>query len=553
MVPATPRTTGWARFRGAPGETRQVVLGRLGCPDSGPGTQPRSGADGTRYRGHSAADHRRTRACADPSPPRGIRERAAVDHRCRWAGARIRPPEAPREIRTQAAPRALSPGRRRTAAILRAGPDGAGGEEAIDIERAAPPLTAEPNRTASKVIEAANRRLNRNDSVAVGIVNAAAPFLPVLLVRLGASGVAVGLITALPAVAGTLLALPVGRWLQGRRDIVPAYSGARLIAHTIYAPIALALWLAPADWTVAGILAIWAVAMVPNSIGQVAFPIVMDGAAGSRGRYDLLGRRWAIIGLVTAVTMAAGGQLLRILPFPMNYEVFLLVCASGGIGSFYFARRYVIPAQAAAVPAATRSPVARIAEVVGHLRTERPFAAFEVRALVYSAGIGLAAPLLPLFYVHEVNAPDAVIGLIGAGQSLGALAGYVTWRLISRRWGRSSVLVPALLLGALPPAAFFAIHDQVLVVTVSVVSGFGSAGAGLALFDELMRRVPMRLGVTFASIDQTIQNAALIAAPILGGTLSVAIGIRPALVLASVVSLAGFGLFMIDLYQARSR
>ena len=402
-------------------------------------------------------------------------------------------------------------------------------------------------------VEATNRTLNRNDSVAVGIVNAASPFLPVLLVRLGASGVAVGLVTALPAVAGALLALPIGRWLQGRRDIVPAYSGARLIAHTIYAPMALALVIAPPAWAIAAILAIWAVAMVPNTIGQVAFPIVMDGAAGSRSRYDLLGRRWAIIGLVTAVTMAGGGQLLRVLPFPVNYEVFLLVCASGGIGSFSFARRYVIPSHVSDAPTDLRSPLARLREVADLLRAERPFAAFELRALVYSAGIGLAAPLLPLFYVHEVNAPDAVIGLIGAGQSLGSLAGYVVWRLISHRRGRTSVLVPALLLGALTPAVFFAIHDLAIVVAVSVGAGFASAGAGLALFDELMRRVPMRLGVTFSSIDQTIQNSALIAAPILGGALSTLIGIRPSLVVASVVALGGFGLFMVDLYRARSR
>jgi Major Facilitator Superfamily len=421
-----------------------------------------------------------------------------------------------------------------------------------DRTRARPSLTAEPVPTLSRAVEAANRTLNRNDSVAVGVVNAAAPFLPVLLVRLGASGVAVGLITALPAVAGALLALPLGRWLQGRGDIVPAYSWSRLIAHTIYAPIAVALWLVPVEWTVAAVLVLWAVAMIPNTIGQVAFPIVMDGTAGSRGRYELLGRRWAIIGLVTAITMAGGGQLLRTLPFPGNYQLFLVVCATGGIGSFYFARRYVIPTQVAGAPAAMLSPLAGLRDLLANLRSERPFAAFELRSLVYSAGIGLAAPLLPLFYVHEVSAPDAVIGLIGAGQSLGALAGYVTWRLISRRWGRSSVLVPALLLGALSPAALFAIHDQVLVVAVAVISGFGSAGTGLALFDELMQRVPMRLGVTFASIDQTIQNAALIVAPILGGTLSVAVGIRPALVLASIVSLGGLGLFLLDLYHARA-
>ena len=272
-------------------------------------------------------------------------------------------------------------------------------------------------------VEAANRTLNRNDSLAVGVVNAAAPFLPVLLVRLGATGVAVGLVTAIPAVAGALLALPIGRRLQRRQDIVPAYSRSRLIAHTIYAPIALVLLLVPLDWAVAAILVLWAVAMVPNTIGQVAFPIVMDGAAGSRGRYDLLGRRWAIIGLVTAVTMAAGGQLLRLLPFPTNYELFMLVCAIGGIGSFYFARRYVIPAQVPEDAATAVRPPPGSARWSPISARSRPFTAFEIRALVYSAGVGLAAPLLPLFYVKEVVAPDAVVGLIGAGQSLGCAGG----------------------------------------------------------------------------------------------------------------------------------
>jgi len=92
----------------------------------------------------------------------------------------------------------------------------------------------------------------------------------------------------------------------------------------------------------------------------------------------------------------------------------------------------------------------------------------------------------------------------------------------------------------------------VAVVIVSVAAGFAAAGAGLALFDEMMRRIPTRLGVTFASIDQTIQNAALIVAPILGGTLSGVIGIRNALVVAALVSLAGFAFFMLDLYNERS-
>ena len=52
------------------------------------------------------------------------------------------------------------------------------------------------------------------DGIGVGLASAAAPFLPVFLVRLGATNFQVGLLTTMPAVTGLLLAVAVGRFLQ---------------------------------------------------------------------------------------------------------------------------------------------------------------------------------------------------------------------------------------------------------------------------------------------------------------------------------------------------
>src|SRR6185503_3599514 len=73
-----------------------------------------------------------------------------------------------------------------------------------------------------------NWRLVQVDSVFIGIVTASGTFLPVFLLRLGASANDVGLLTALPALTAFALAIPFGRWLQGRRNIVPWYSRMRL-------------------------------------------------------------------------------------------------------------------------------------------------------------------------------------------------------------------------------------------------------------------------------------------------------------------------------------
>jgi hypothetical protein len=403
-----------------------------------------------------------------------------------------------------------------------------------------------PSMAASDQTVAHNYRIVQADSAAMGLVNAAGPFLPVLLVRLGASGTQVGLLTALPGVSGVLLAIPIGRWLQRRRNIVSWYSRARLLAQSTYAGMALAVFVAPPGLAIDLVLVLWAASTIPNMLGQVAFPIVMDGAAGARGRYELLSRRWSIMGLVTAAAVVAAGQLLGIMSFPANYEVLFVGFSLAALASFWFSRQIRIPDQAPIARAGGPSLWVRSRELLGLVRSESSFVRYEFRAFFTSAGTGLAAPLLPLFYVHEVQAPDWWIGIIAAGQSAGALVGYQLARRVARRRGGGTVLLPALLGAALVPVTLALVHDLAVVAALSLVGGMASAAASLSLFDELMQRVPLRYGVTFSAIDQSTQNIALTAAPLASGVLAVTIGIRPALVVVTVVSALGFMLFAID-------
>src|SRR5512141_2530722 len=192
---------------------------------------------------------------------------------------------------------------------------------------------------------AGNYTLVQVDSVFVGLVSVAGTFLPVFLVRLGATGTEIGLLTSIPALTAFLLAIPFGRWLQGRHNIVPWYSRLRLVAWSSYAVIAVAVVLLPASLAVPASLLVWAAASLPSTAGLVAFPIVMDGAAGPHGRFDLLGRRWATAGVATTVAVVVAGQALGLVAFPANFELLLIGCSLAGVGSFLISRRFVIPDQ----------------------------------------------------------------------------------------------------------------------------------------------------------------------------------------------------------------
>ena len=392
-------------------------------------------------------------------------------------------------------------------------------------------------------VQARNWTLVQVDSVFIGIVTASGTFLPVFLLRLGASANDVGLLTALPALTAFALAIPFGRFLQGRRNIVPWYSRMRLVAWLSYATMAAVAALLPREQAIPVMLAVWALASLPSTAGLVAFPIVMDGAAGRDGRFDLLGRRWAIAGTSTAIAVALGGQFLDAIPFPANFELLFALISVAGVGSYLQSSRIVIPDQVRAASVAQAPARQRVSNLWSLVMANRSFVRFELRSLLYTATIGLSMPVLPLFYVHEVKAPDAWIGIIGAASSAGGVLGYLVARHLARQRGVGMILLPSMLAMALAPAILSAIGWLPAVAAIVFVMGVASAGVQLAMFDQLMHRVPSEHGVTFTSVDQSVQNVALVLAPNVGGLLVVAIGARSTLLIVALVGAVALGSF----------
>ena len=104
-------------------------------------------------------------------------------------------------------------------------------------------------------------------------------------------------------------------------------------------------------------------------------------------------------------------------------------------------------------------------------------------------------------------------------------------------------LLPSMLAIAVAPAVLAAVAWLPLVAAIAFVIGIAGAGVQLALFDQLMRRVPVENGVTFTSVDQSVQNVALILAPNIGGVLAATIGARNSLLILALLGAVSFVLF----------
>lgn len=401
------------------------------------------------------------------------------------------------------------------------------------------PPTEEDNR-----IQKRNFRYVQIDGIGVSISNISAPFLPVFLTRLGASNFQVGLLTSMPGLTGLILAILVGRFLQTRKNIVPWYSLSRLLVILCYALTGILTLVIDEEYVILATLGIWAFATLPQTALAVAFSVVMNAVAGPEGRYALLSRRWAIFGLTGVIGTFLVTRAIDLLAFPVNYATMFLVLSLGGFLSFYFSRKIKVPDQIPPPLATSRSFVENLQNYVSLVRANPAFVSFASKRFVYFSALVLAQPIMPLFFVREVDATDAEIGTVTMTMTLVMLAGYFIWPRASRKWGGRFVLLATTFGMILYPALTAAAPRVGWIILFAGVAGFFQAGLDLVFFDELMKTVPPEYGATFVSLAQSMQYLSTVLAPLAGTWLAGYIGLGGALWLSAALRLVGFLLFL---------
>lgn len=382
------------------------------------------------------------------------------------------------------------------------------------------------------------------DAIGVALSTAAAPFLPVFLTRMGATNLQVGLLTAMPGVTGLILALIIGRFLQTRRSIVPWFSGSRLLVLSSYALTGLASMVMPKEFLVDSVLGIWALATIPQTSLAVCFSVVMNAVAGPEGRYALLSRRWTIFGLTNTIVTFFATQMLDRVAFPLNYQVLFIALSLGGLISYYFSSRIVLPDQPPPPLTETKSLTETFRNYLSLLRGNPAFVSFVSKRFVYLSAIALGAPIFPLFFVREVHATDAEIGTINMATSAVMMVGYSFWTWVSRQKGGRFVLL-ATTFGLMMYPLASALTPQVrLIILYAGAAGFFQAGIDLVFFDELMKTVPPEYSAMFVSLAQSLQYLSAVLAPLAGTWLADHIGLGAALLVSAGLRLLGFLLFL---------
>jgi MFS family permease len=407
---------------------------------------------------------------------------------------------------------------------------------------------------AAGVAPTAGRRARRNirylylDMGWQGIILAGiTTFLSVFLVRLGASPFLVGLLTSVPALVTIVLSVVFAPFLEGRRDLVRVVTLTRLGSRLCYLLIALVpfaltgdlVWLAP--WV---IVAIWGLSAVFSSATNPAFTAVLAEVVPPRQRPAVNGGRWAVVSLVTAITAALFGRLLDAVRFPLNFQFLFVLSFLAGLASiYYFDRIEVPPGAQLPVRLGAATPLRYFARLARDSAGQPAFASYVLTTFVYRLGLNLPLALFPLYWVDEVHASNSWIGFSTTATYGTLVVGYFLWGRAAQRHGHRRVLLLSSAGAALYPLLTPLVRSPEWLIPVAIVYGAFAGGIDVSFFEGLLEASPPEQRASFAAINASFANLAVLVGPIAGTAVAGVLGIRAGFVVAGGLCLLGTLLF----------
>jgi MFS family permease len=395
-----------------------------------------------------------------------------------------------------------------------------------------------PGGEPAAALERSNIRMLTLDTAIQGIIQAGiGTFLAVFLVRLEAPSALIGLVAALPSLGAVLISLPASRWVAAWTDPVRVVVVTRAFIRLAYLAIAAVPFVLgglPASYV---IVLLWGLHSLPAAVTGLAWTGVIAEIIPPARRPMVNGVRWALLSIVTAVSGALFGVLLDHVGFPVNYQLVFLISFLAGLVTLWTFSRLRLPTPGAPLPP-TRVSLGLL-NLPRLIRGERAFARFMVAGFVYRLGLHLPVAIFPIFWVTALDASDTLIGLRTTAGHGALTVSYVLWGALAVRHGHRLVLLAASAGLSLYPILTAAVFDAVWLVPLALLWGLFASGIDVAFFEALLRTTPADRRAIFVAIDSTFANLAVFVAPLAGALLADLIGLRPALVLAGCLSLAG--------------
>lgn len=383
-------------------------------------------------------------------------------------------------------------------------------------------------------------------------------FMTIYAARIGADTVQIGLLTAMPAAINLMLALPIGSFLK-HRPIDKSVFWSGILQRIFY------LFMVFLPLLLSDILQVWMLILftllmsIPGSAIAVGFNALFAAAIPTRYRGVVAGRRNAVFAITSILSTLGCGQLLSVLPFPLNYQIVFAIGFLGALMSVVHIK-FVHPVvdeydQNIETPSFTFEELSKktkgtINRIWFNIQRKLHF---EILQGVFARSLGLltffhmahylAIPIFPVFTVNVLGLSDSVL-------SLGNALFYITMFLGSTQVGKLTYLlgnkkltgIGICMLGLYPAFLSFA-QGPFLYYLASFLGGFAWALVNAAMINYLLEKVPASDRTGYLAWFTVGSNAAILLGTLIGPIIGNALGLSVALLIFAIMrTLAGLAL-----------
>lgn len=383
------------------------------------------------------------------------------------------------------------------------------------------------------------------------ILGSVATFNAAYAIRLGANNFEVSLLNSIPALMAVLVSFPAGQFLQRKRRAAPWVMGSLFLNRVGYLFVAAAPLLHLFNLS-SGMVAVSILVLlsIPGNFFNVGWTPLLAEIVPENRRAAVFTARNIINQATVCVVVFLCGQWLNAVVFPLNYQVLYGFGFVISLLSSYFLYKLEIPD--GPEPPAAAAPMLRLplAERFQHVHQsavdfwnemvrQPEFTRITMNTLMHGFGIWMAGPLYTLYYVRELNASDAWLGINGTLASLGTIAGYSLWRWLISKWGEPLVLKRTIVLLGLYPSLVGLSPSLTLILGLGILNGLAVPGVNLAHYNTLLRVIPADARPRYTAIYMTVLNVGAFICPMIALVFADWIGLGPMLVISGLLSVIG--------------
>lgn len=362
-------------------------------------------------------------------------------------------------------------------------------------------------------------------------------FLNIYATRLGATGLQIGLLTAMSAAVNLFLAIPAGHWISKRP------TGHAVFWSSILFRIGYLFWI-PLPWFFNAQGQIWALIIltffmaIPLTPLGVGFNALFAEAVPERYRAQVAGTRNITFAIAFMFTSLIAGIILKNLPFPGGYQIIFAIGAFGAAMSSYHIY-HVEPLQEEIAPppakptADSKHKAYSPRGIASLLRLDiwrTHFKKVLIALFLFHLVHYLAAPLYPLYNVRVLNLNDSNLGNGTAFYYMSVLIASTQLRHIVQKHGHKKVTGWGVAGMAAYPIMLAFAQNVWHFYALSFLGGFLFAMVNGAYANYMLENIPPGDRPSHLAWYTIIFNLAVLGSSIAGPLIADIIGLAPALI-----------------------